>query len=134
MNINKVQTTDTSTITRNPSLINGIDPAETSGGTNDVKALEKVEKSNKSTEQTQSKDAALSAKEAKEIAEDLNEYMDDLQTHLGFSIREDLNKTIVVEIKNRKTQELIKQIPSEELLKIMENMKELQGIIFDQSV
>lgn len=134
MDINKVQTTDTSTITRNPSLINGIDPAETAEGTNDVKTLEKVEKPNRSAEQPQSNDAALSAKEAKEIAEDLNEYMDDLQTHLGFSIREDLNQTIVVEIKNRKTQELIKQIPSEELLKIMENMKELQGIIFDQSV
>ena len=134
MNINNVQTTDTSTTTRNPSLINGIDPAEKSGGTNNIKALQAVEEPNKSAEQTQGKDTALSAKEAKEIAEDLNEYMDDLQTHLGFSIREDLNQTIVVEIKNRKTQELIKQIPSEELLKIMENMKELQGIIFDQSV
>lgn len=76
----------------------------------------------------------LEAKDAKKIAEALNEYMDDLQTNLGFSIRDDLENTVVVEIKNRKTNELIRQIPSEELLTIMENMKELTGIIFDQSV
>ena len=79
-------------------------------------------------------DESLSPDDVKEMAEALNEYMDDLQTNLGFSIREDLDHQVVVEIKNRKTDELIKQIPSEELLKIMENMKELNGIIFDQSV
>lgn len=76
----------------------------------------------------------IKAKEAEEIVEALNEYMDDLQTNLGFSIRKDLENQVVVEIKNRQTDELVRQIPSEELLTIMENMKELNGIIFDQSV
>jgi flagellar protein FlaG len=76
----------------------------------------------------------LNAKATKELVEELNDYMDDLKTSLGFSIREELNHQVVVEIKNRQTDELIKQIPSEELLKIRERMAELTGFLFDQSV
>ena len=72
--------------------------------------------------------------EAIEMAEILNEYMEDLQTNIGFHIREDLNHQVVVEIKDRNTNELIKQIPTEEMLKIKEKMEELTGLIFDQSV
>jgi len=71
-------------------------------------------------------------KKFEEIASILNEHMDDLQTNLGFSIRDDLNHLVIVEIKNRKTDELVKQIPAEELLMIKEKMEELTGLIFDQ--
>lgn len=76
----------------------------------------------------------LSTTEAKELTREMNEIMDDLQTSLGFSIREELNHQVVVEIKNRETNELIKQIPTEELLDIRQKMKEFTGLIFDQSV
>ncbi len=76
----------------------------------------------------------LSLSDAKELTEDMNELMDDLQTSLGFSIREDLNHQVVVVISNRETNELIKQIPSEELLTIKEKMEEITGLLFDQSV
>jgi len=69
-----------------------------------------------------------------ELANALNEHMDDLQTNLGFSLRDGFSHQIIVEIKNRKTDELIKQIPAEELLKIKEKMEELTGLIFDQKV
>ncbi len=75
-----------------------------------------------------------SIEESIEIADVLNEMMSELQTNIGFSIREDLNHQVVVEIKDRKTDELIKQIPTEEMLKIKEKMEELTGLIFDQSV
>lgn len=74
------------------------------------------------------------AEEIKELADSLNEYMDDLQTDLGFSIHEKLNHQVIVEIKNRKTNELVKQIPSEELVTIKEKMAELTGLLFDKSV
>jgi len=93
-----------------------------------IQAVKKAEEAPKSEEK-------LEMADAKEMVEALNEYMDVLQTNLGFSIREDLDHhPVVVEIKNRQTDELVKQIPSEELLAIMEKMKELNGIIFDQSV
>ena len=64
----------------------------------------------------------------------MNEIMDDLQTSLGFSIREDLGHQVIFEISDRKTKELIKQIPSEEMLAIKEKMEEFSGLLFDQKV
>ncbi|MCK5683839.1 flagellar protein FlaG, partial [bacterium] len=63
---------------------------------------------------------------------ELNELMDDLQTNLGFYIREDMDHQIVVEIKDKSTDELVRQIPSEEMLLIKDKMLELNGLIFDQ--
>jgi len=76
----------------------------------------------------------LSAEETRQLAAEMNEIMDDLQTNLGFSIRDDLNHLVIVEIKNRETNELIKQIPSEELVAIKEKMEELTGLLLDHSV
>ena len=74
------------------------------------------------------------AEEIKELAQTLNEYMDGLQTDLGFFMHEKLNHQVIVQIKNRKTDELIKQIPSEELVMIKEKMAELTGLLFDTSI
>lgn len=74
------------------------------------------------------------AEEIKELADTVNEYMDDLQTDLGFFMHEELNHQVIVEIKNRKTHELLKQIPAEELITIKEKMAELTGLIFDKRV
>ena len=76
-------------------------------------------------------DQALSPKEMKDITEDLNDYMSDLQTNLRFSMYEKLDHQVVVQIKNRSTDELIKQIPSEELLELRVKMEELSGLLFD---
>ena len=79
-------------------------------------------------------EASLPAEEIKKIADTLNQYMDDLQTDLGFSMHEKLNHQVIVEIKNRSTDELVKQIPAEELVTIREKMLELTGLLFDKSV
>lgn len=80
------------------------------------------------------KKESLPTEEIKKIAETLNEYMDGLQTDLGFFMHEELNHQVIVEIKNKKTNEIIKQIPSEELVTIREKMAELTGLLFDKSV
>ena len=76
-------------------------------------------------------DQKLSPDEIKDITEDLNDYMGDLQTNLRFSMYEKLDHQVVVQIKNRATDELIKQIPSEELLELRVKMEELSGLLFD---
>lgn len=75
--------------------------------------------------------SVLAPDETKELVEGLNELMDGLQTSIGFSIHEGDNHQVVVQIKDRKTDELIKQIPSEELLVIKEKMEEFTGLILD---
>ena len=76
-------------------------------------------------------DQALSTEDMKEITEDLNDYMSDLQTDLRFSMYEKLDNQVVVQIKNSATDELIKQIPSEELLELRVKMEELSGLLLD---
>ncbi len=111
-----------------------IEPLISSTAPSKVDKIESTEKKQAAEQNSQGDNRTLSSKEAKELAQDMNELMDGLQTSLGFSIREELNHQVVVEITDRKTNELIKQIPSEELLTIKEKMEEFTGLIFDQSV
>ncbi len=141
MNINNIATT-VKTIpfeTRMPASPETRMPASEP---NKIDALEKInsqvsesnpmdqKKAKEKEEQTNS----FSGEETKQLAAQMNEIMDDLQTRLGFSIREDLNNQVIVEITDRETNELIKQIPSEELLEFKEKMEEFSGLIFDQKI
>ena len=135
MNINNISTIPA------PAEISGVDPNFTTvkdtTGKDAVFRPEVIQGSkavdtNTAAEVTDAERSNL--EEAMEMAEVLNEYMDDLQTNIGFHIREDMNRQVVVEIKDKNTNELIKQIPTEEMLKIKEKMEELTGLIFDQSV
>ena len=72
--------------------------------------------------------------EIEDLSKELNSYMDDLHTSLGFFIHEELENQVVVEIKDRETDEVIRQIPPEELLTIREKMVELTGLLFDQTI
>ncbi len=85
-------------------------------------------------ERAAQQEQALSSQETEEITIDLNEYMSELQTDLRFSMYEKLNHQVVVEIKNRKTDELIKQIPSEALLELRVKMEELTGLLLDEKI
>lgn len=118
--------------------INTINPVSSAGKTTDSAFSQQTAQLKNEVQETDSnsqkeKETALSIQDAKTIAEGMNELMDVLHhTSIGFSIREELNHQIVVEIKDRETDELIKQIPAEELLAIKEKMEEFTGLIFDQ--
>lgn len=125
-------------VTTMSSQVGSIQPSsrgigESSPGANKLQVLKPIDSMGKSDKKEQ-QNRGLNVSDTKKLVDELNEYMDDLQTQLGFSIREDLDHQVVVEIKNRETEELLKQIPSEELLKIREKMEELTGFLFDQSV
>lgn len=102
--------------------------------TDKIQALQPADNLDQAAKAKEQNEAPLSAEKVNDLAEELNEYMDDLQTNIGFSVRDDPDNTLVVEIKNRETGEVIKQIPSEEMLKLKEKMEELTGFIFDKSV
>ena len=125
MNVNTIQKAQEAANVAAASVV-----VETEAADSSQKAAEQVKP--KPLEEKQ--EDALRLEEMKELANDLNEYMDDLQTDLGFFINEELNDTVIVEIKNRKTDELVKQIPSEEIVEIREKMAELTGLLLDKSV
>lgn len=66
-----------------------------------------------------------------ELSKELNRYLEGHQTSMGFFIHKKLDNQVVVEIKNKNTGEIVRQIPSEELLKIRERMVTSTGLIFD---
>ena len=78
-------------------------------------------------------DPGLSIGETKAVVESLEGLMDILQTSLGFIVDQERDK-IFVTITNRETNEVIRQIPPEELVVLQEKMKELTGIIFNEIV
>jgi flagellar protein FlaG len=121
------------------SNVQAISPEAVSAETkisNPIKNEKNIEhlKSLNAEEQAPESSDFLSINDTLKMTGELNELMDDLQTNLGFYIREDMEHQVVVEIKDRTTNELIRQIPSEEMLIIREKMLELSGLIFDQSV
>ncbi|WDP87267.1 MAG: flagellar protein FlaG [Desulfobacter sp.] len=118
------------------NITTSINPINGSGGTAAPPEATKIDVSVAASQVEQKsqedKEQSLSVQEVKELAEGLNELMDGLQTSIGFSIHEKLSNQVVVEIKDRQTDQLIKQIPSEELLAIKEKMEEFTGMLFDQ--
>jgi flagellar protein FlaG len=112
----------------NPEKSNGLMPP--SSQTRPVNGVE----TNRPDRKTDTSKDTLSIEETKKIADELDDIMENLGTNIGFQIREEMGNQVVVEVKNRQTNELIRQIPSEELLKIMEKMEELTGLIFDQRI
>ena len=98
-----------------------------------------VEKSNDSAQtaldekalQEKAKEQRLSNEELAEAVQDIQSRLEVVGTRLGFSIHEE-TEDIVVEITNRESGELIRQIPSDEVLELRARLDELVGILFDK--
>ena len=54
-------------------------------------------------------------------------------TRFSYQITDELNR-FIVKIIDKKTDKVIRQIPSEELQKLHDNLKEALGILFDQEI
>jgi flagellar protein FlaG len=64
------------------------------------------------------------------VVERLNERMRGMQRSLQFSVDDDSGR-IVVKVIDRETDEVIRQIPSEEMLAVMKHINDIDGLIFD---
>ena len=64
----------------------------------------------------------------KQAVQDLNNYAQSLQRDLHFSIDEDSGET-VVRVMDHESGEVIRQIPSEELLAIARSLENAQGLL-----
>jgi flagellar protein FlaG len=73
---------------------------------------------------------AVSPEQTRELVESVQSYLADLNTRLSFEVY-DKTGELVVKVINRDTQEVIRQIPSEELLKLHDKLEELRGVLFN---
>jgi flagellar protein FlaG len=72
----------------------------------------------------------LTKQELEKLTRQLNKEMSPLNANIKFSFNEKVDE-LVVNVVDKNTDKVIRKIPSEEALKIMEKMKELVGALFD---
>ncbi|PLX51025.1 MAG: flagellar biosynthesis protein FlaG [Desulfobulbaceae bacterium] len=73
----------------------------------------------------------LSADDLRDLTEEIQDRFEAMGAKLGFSVHE-ATEDIVVEVTERESGELIRQIPSEEVLALREKLNELVGLLFDK--
>jgi flagellar protein FlaG len=73
--------------------------------------------------------SALGSERANELAKDIQRYLSEFHVNLSFEVS-DRTGDVVVKVVNSDTKEVIRQIPSEDLLKILDNLEELRGVLF----
>ncbi|MCG6966522.1 MAG: flagellar protein FlaG [Chromatiaceae bacterium] len=66
------------------------------------------------------------------MVSDLNSLVRELHRELRFSIDQDSGDT-VIKVVDRETEEVVRQIPSEELMRLRKRLQEAAGVIFQDS-
>ena len=74
----------------------------------------------------------LTGPEIDEALRQLNAAVKTIGTSLSFSIDSVTNRTVVT-VTDAQTHEVIRQIPSEEVLKVSQQITELLGVLFDHA-
>lgn len=64
-----------------------------------------------------------------QVVQQLNSFVQQIQRDLNFSIDRDSGRT-VVKVLHAETKEVIRQIPSEEVLNRLHNLEDIQGLLF----
>jgi flagellar protein FlaG len=106
------------------------------GKINDANKMHKAENlSEKLNEDGEKKDKEVKKEVTKEKLEELtkklNKEMGKLNPDIEFTFNEKINN-FVVNVIDKNTDKVIRKIPSDEAIKIMEKMKELTGALFDE--
>jgi len=71
--------------------------------------------------------------EVRESVKDINEIVDKVKEGLSFQIHEDTEK-MMVKVVDLKTDEVIKELPPEEMLDLQARIHEMVGILIDETV
>ncbi|MFA6284137.1 MAG: flagellar protein FlaG [Desulfurivibrionaceae bacterium] len=73
----------------------------------------------------------LSRADLQAALNDVQERMDQMGTNLQFAM-DKVAEDIVVKVTDKKSGELIRQIPSEDVVKLRKKLEELSGLLFDE--
>ncbi len=101
--------------------------------TTDTKKLEnssEIQKDKQDEEINTKQKKEMTKKELQELTQKLNKEMEPLNPDIKFHYNDRVNE-LVVNVIDKNTDKVIRKIPSDEALKIMEKMRELVGALFD---
>lgn len=75
----------------------------------------------------------LSEEQITQTVQEMNDFLHDMKRNLSFSIDDELGKSVII-VKDSDSDEIIRQIPSEELVVLRKKMDDVAGILFDTKV
>lgn len=75
----------------------------------------------------------LSAADVTETIDEMNNILQSMNRNLSFTVDEQLGQSVIV-VKDSESDEVIRQIPSEELVVLRKKMDDVVGILFDTKV
>ena len=114
-------------------VIDGHSSKKTSTSTS-ISRSENLSPSLKDVSSELSKSLALSRElneeRVREAVKEINKELSSLQSELGFSVDKVAND-IVVTVKRKESGEVVRQIPSETVLKLAHNFEKLKGVFLD---
>ncbi|GAB0109618.1 flagellar protein FlaG [Pseudoalteromonas distincta] len=120
-----------------PSQINIINQKDISSQSAEQVSLYNNGKQNDTVEQVSQTQTAsnddLSLEKLEEVAQQLQNFMTDMNRSLEFHVDEDSGRN-VIKVIDKESGDLLKQYPSEEVLKIVSNLAEATGALVDFKV
>ncbi len=77
-------------------------------------------------------DAKVNEEKVREAVAEINNELVKLQSELGFSVDKVAKNNVVVTVKRKETGEIVRQIPSESILKLAHSFERLKGVLMDE--
>ena len=96
-----------------------------------VKAVENQKQQDKVTLEDAAQKVKVTREDAKNVADVMNKVAELVNSQLNFEVFEDTNQ-LYVQIVDRNTKKVIKQIPPKEMLELSARLKEMVGLILDK--
>ncbi|MBN2159332.1 MAG: flagellar protein FlaG [Spirochaetes bacterium] len=86
----------------------------------------------RSAARTQARVRSLSREEVAEVVNRLNEGVRDLHERLSFSFHEKTGR-VIVKVVNGSTDEVLREIPEKEAIKLLEHIQDFLGMLVDET-
>jgi flagellar protein FlaG len=94
---------------------------------------EKRTEERKSVQQVAEQVKELSREEVERAKSDISDFVQNIQRNLSFTVHDDTGKPII-KVTDSETDEVIRQIPTEEVLKLHQYIHDASGILFKAKV
>ena len=107
---------------QNEDSIQSVGKTEQSGGSH--------VKNDNENGQSNNRHGNLDLKTAQKLAEEVQGHLNDLNIQLNFKVQSKTGQ-VIVQVINRDTDQVIRQIPPERLVHLREKLEELQGVLFN---
>ena len=85
------------------------------------------------TTKTLAETLKINEEKVREAVKEINNELEKLQSELGFSV-DKLANDVVITVKRKESGEIVRQIPSETVLKLAHNLEKLKGILLDEKL